>query len=127
MPTHIQSAPRRQVCSPINLRPVSFRTEVINYVPFVTTYNGVRQPVNFVQTILTAQPTGHWDMQRLGFRLRQASSCHSEYLFGSDLSMYWKTWRCWTKGHVRHAMIDHRDRGAARRYGACRGRLVTAR
>jgi hypothetical protein len=27
-----------------------------NYVPFVTTYNGVRQPVNFVQTILTPDP-----------------------------------------------------------------------
>jgi hypothetical protein len=48
-----------------------------NYVPFITTYNGVRQPVNFVQTILTPQSVGHWDTQGLGLHLRQTPSRYS--------------------------------------------------
>jgi hypothetical protein len=84
------SAPRRQA-RPDQSLPGFVQNRGNNYVPFITTYNGVRQPVNFVQTILT--PT-RWS---LGYARTRISSLPNPFTLPrstssvSDPSMYWKT------------------------------------
>jgi hypothetical protein len=87
------STPRRQA-QPNQPPPGFVHNRGDSYVPFITTYNGVQQPVNFVQTILT--PT-RWS---LGYARTRISSLPSPFTpprstsSVSDPSTYWKTWRC---------------------------------
>jgi hypothetical protein len=53
-----------------------------NYVPFITTYNGIRQPVNFVQTILTPDPLVIGICKDSDFVFAKPLHATPEYLFG---------------------------------------------
>jgi hypothetical protein len=53
-----------------------------NYVPFITTYNGVRQPVNFVQTILTPDPLVVGIHKDSDFVFAKPLHATPEYVFG---------------------------------------------
>jgi hypothetical protein len=77
-----------------------------NYVPFITTYNGVRQPVNFVQTILTPDPLVIGICKDLDFIFAKPLHATPEYLFGERPIYVLEDLEVLDEGHVRRAMIN---------------------
>jgi hypothetical protein len=75
------SAPRRQA-RPNQSLPGFVQNQGNNYVPFITTYNGVRQPVNFLQTILTPDPLVIGICKDSDFVFAKPLHATPEYLFG---------------------------------------------
>jgi hypothetical protein len=77
-----------------------------NYVPFITTYNGVRQPVNFVQTILTPDPLVIGIHKDLDFVFSKPLHTTPEYVFGERPIYVLEDLEVLDEGHSRRAMID---------------------
>jgi hypothetical protein len=82
-----------------------------DYVPFITTYNGVQQPVNFVQTILTS------NLLVIGLRedssFVYAKSLHTtpEYLFRERPIYALEDLEVLNGDHTQRAMIDRKIAG----------------
>jgi hypothetical protein len=77
-----------------------------NYVPFITTYNGVRQPVNFVQTILTPDPLVIVICKDSDFVFAKPLHATPEYLFGERPIYVLEDLEVLDEDHARRAMID---------------------
>jgi hypothetical protein len=77
-----------------------------SYVPFITTYNGVRQPVNFVQTILTPDPLVVGIRKDSDFVFAKPLHTTPEYVFGARPIYLLEDLEVLDEGHVRRAMID---------------------
>jgi hypothetical protein len=99
------SAPRRQA-RPDQSLPGFVQNCGNNYVPFITTYNGVRQPVNFVQTILTPDPLVIGICKDSDFVFAKPLHATPEYLFGEQPIYVLEDLEVLDEGHVQHAMID---------------------
>jgi hypothetical protein len=84
-----------------------------DYVPFITTYHGVRQPVNFVQTILTSNSLV------IGLRADSsfvyAKSLHATpvYLFRERPIYALEDLEVLNDDHARRAMVDRKIEGLA--------------
>jgi hypothetical protein len=77
-----------------------------NYVPFITTYNSIRQPVNFVQTILTPDPLVVGIRKDSDFVFAKPLHATPEYLFGERPIYILEDLEVLDEGHARCAMID---------------------
>jgi hypothetical protein len=99
------SAPRCQA-RPNQSPPGFVQNRGDNYVPFITTYNSVRQPVNFVQTILTPDPLVIGICKDSDFVFAKPLHATPEYLFGERPIYVLEDLEVLDKGHARHAMID---------------------
>jgi hypothetical protein len=99
------SAPCRHV-RPNQSPPGFIQNRGNNYVPFITTYNGVRQPVNFVQTILTPDPLVIGICQDSDFVFAKPLHATPEYLFGERPIYVLEDLEVLDEGHIRRAMID---------------------
>jgi hypothetical protein len=99
------SAPRRQA-RPDQSLPGFVQNRGDNYVPFITTYNGVRQPVNFVQTILTPDPLVIGIHKDSDFVFAKPLHATPEYLFGEQPIYVLEDLEVLDEGHARRAMID---------------------
>jgi hypothetical protein len=99
------SALRRQAC-PDQSPPGFVQNRSNNYIPFITTYNGVRQPVNFVQTILTPDPLVVGIRKDLDFVFAKPLHATPEYVFGERPIYILEDLEVLDEGHARHAMID---------------------
>jgi hypothetical protein len=99
------SALRRQAC-PDQSPPGFVQNRGNNYVPFITTYNGVRQPVNFVQTILTPDPLVIGICKDSDFVFAKPLHATPEYLFGERPIYVLEDLEVLDEGHARRAMID---------------------
>jgi hypothetical protein len=77
-----------------------------SYVPFITTYNGVRQPVNFIQTILTPDPLVVRIRKDSDFVFAKPLHATLEYVFGARPIYLLEDLEDLDEGHARHAMID---------------------
>jgi hypothetical protein len=84
-----------------------------NYVPFITTYKGVRQPVNFVQTVLTSNSLVIG--LREDSRFVYAKSLHAtpEYLFRERPIYALEDLEVLNEDHARRALIDRKIIGLA--------------
>jgi hypothetical protein len=84
-----------------------------SYVPFITTYKGVRQPVNFVQIVLTS------DSLVIGLcedsRFVYAKSLHAtpEYLFRERPIYELEDLEVLNEDHARRALVDRKIIGLA--------------
>jgi hypothetical protein len=82
-----------------------------NYVPFITTYHGIRQPVNFVQTILTSNSLV------IGLRVDSsfvyAKSLHAtpKYLFRERPIYALEDLEVLNDDHARRPMVDRKIEG----------------
>jgi hypothetical protein len=105
MPTHTQPL-RAATHDPTTLRLGLSITEAINTSPFITTHDGVRQLVDFVQTIFTP------DLLVVGLRKDAdfvfAKPLHAtpEYVFGERPIYVLEDLEILDEGHVQHTMID---------------------
>jgi hypothetical protein len=99
------SAPRHQA-RPDQSLPGFVQNRGDNYVPFITTYNGVRQPVNFVQTILTPNPLVIGICRDSDFVFAKPLHTTPEYLFGERPIYVLEDLEVLDKGYARRAMID---------------------
>jgi hypothetical protein len=77
-----------------------------NYVPFITTYNGVQQPVNFVQTILTSDSLVIGLCEDSGFVYAKPLHATPEYLFGERPIYVLEDLEVLDEGHAQWAMVD---------------------
>jgi hypothetical protein len=102
--THL-SALRRQA-HPDQSPPGFVQNRGNNYVPFITTYNGVRQPVNFVQTILTPNPLVIGICKDSDFIFAKPLHATPEYLFGERPIYVLEDLEVLDEGHAQRAMID---------------------
>jgi hypothetical protein len=99
------SAPHRQA-RPDQSPPSFVQNRGNNYIPFITTYNGVRQPVNFVQTILTPDPLVIGICKDSDFVFAKPLHATPEYLFGERPIYVLEDLEVLDEGHARRAMID---------------------
>jgi hypothetical protein len=99
------SAPRHQA-RPDQSPPGFIQNRGNNYVPFITTYNGVRQPVNFVQTILTPDLLVIGICKDSDFVFAKPLHATPEYLFGERPIYVLEDLEVLDKGYARRAMID---------------------
>jgi hypothetical protein len=99
------SAPRCQV-RPDQSLPGFVQNRGNNYIPFITTYNGVRQPVNFVQTILTPDPLVIGICKDSDFVFAKPLHATPEYLFGERPIYILEDLEVLDEGYVRRALID---------------------
>jgi hypothetical protein len=77
-----------------------------NYVPFITTYNSVRQPVNFIQTILTPDPLVIGICKDSDFVFAKPLHATPEYLFGERPIYILEDLEVLDEGYAQCAMID---------------------
>jgi hypothetical protein len=99
------SAPRHQG-RPDQPLPSFVHNRGDSYVPFITTYNGVRQPVNFVQTILTPDLLVVGICKDSDFVFAKPLHATPEYVFGARPIYLLEDLEVLDEGHARHAMID---------------------
>jgi hypothetical protein len=97
---------RAVTCGPINLRPVSFKTEAISTSPSSPRTTTFERQVDFVQTIFTSNPLviGICTDSDLVF----AKPLHAtpEYVFGTHPIYIMEDLEALDEGHARRAMID---------------------
>jgi hypothetical protein len=77
-----------------------------NYIPFITTYNGVQQPVNFIQTILTSDSLVIGICKDSGFVYAKPLYATPECFFGERPIYASEDLEVLDKGHAQRAMID---------------------
>jgi hypothetical protein len=77
-----------------------------SYVPFITTHNSVRQPVNFVQTILTPNLLVIGIRKDSDFVFTKPLHATPEYVFGARPIYLLEDLEVLDKGHARCTMID---------------------
>jgi hypothetical protein len=77
-----------------------------NYVPFITTYNNVRQPVNFIQTILTSDLLVIGIHKDSDFIFAKPLHATPEYVFGTRPIYLLEDLEVLDEGYVRRTMID---------------------
>jgi hypothetical protein len=99
------STPRRHA-RPDHSPPGFIQNRGNNYIPFITTYNGVRQPVNFVQTILTPDLLVIGICKDSDFVFAKPLHATPEYVFGERPIYVLENLEVLDEGHARHAMID---------------------
>jgi hypothetical protein len=76
------------------------------YVPFVTTHNNVRRQVDFVQTILTADPLVLGICTDTDFVFAKPLHATPEYVFGTRPIYVMEDLEALDEGHERRGMID---------------------
>jgi hypothetical protein len=101
------STPRRQA-QPNQPPPGFVHNRGDSYVPFITTYNGVRQPANFVQTILTPDPLVVGICKDSDFIFTKPLHATPEYVFGAQPIYLMEDLEVLDEGHARRTMI-HRE------------------
>jgi hypothetical protein len=84
-----------------------------NYVPFFTTYKGVRQPVNFVQTVLTSNLLVIGLCEDSHFVYAKSLHATPEYLFRERPIYAMEDLEVLNGDHTRHATIDCKIAGLA--------------
>jgi hypothetical protein len=99
------SAPRHQA-RPDQPLPGFVHNRSNSYVPFITTYNGVRQPVNFIQTILTPDPLVVGIHKDSDFVFAKPLHATPEYIFGARPIYLLEDLEVLDEGHVRRTMIN---------------------
>jgi hypothetical protein len=99
------SAPRRQA-RPDQALPGFVHNRGDSYVPFITTYNGVQQPVNFVQTILTPDPLVIGICKDSDFVFAKPLHTTPEYVFGARPIYILEDLEVLDKDYAWRAMID---------------------
>jgi hypothetical protein len=77
-----------------------------NYVPFITTYNAVRQLVNFIQTILTPDPLVVGICTDSDFVFVKPLHTTPEYVFRARPIYLLEDLEVLDEGHTRRTMID---------------------
>jgi hypothetical protein len=77
-----------------------------NYIPFITTYNSVRQPVNFFQTILTPDPLVVGICKDSDFVFAKPLHATPEYIFGERPIYVLEDLEILDEGHAQRTMID---------------------
>jgi hypothetical protein len=76
------------------------------YVPFVTTHDGVRQQVDFVQTILTPDPLVIGLRKDTDFVFAKPLHATPEYVFGERPIYVLEDLEILDEGHAQRTMID---------------------
>jgi hypothetical protein len=99
------STPRCQV-RPDQTLPGFVHNRGDSYVPFITTYNGIRQPVNFVQTILTPDLLVVGICKDSDFVFAKPLHATPEYVFGAPPIYLLEDLEVLDKGHTQRVMID---------------------
>jgi hypothetical protein len=84
-----------------------------NYVPFITTYKGVRQPVNFVQTVLTSNSLVIGLREDSRFIYAQPLHATPEYLFRERPIYALEDLEVLDEDHARRALINRKITGLA--------------
>jgi hypothetical protein len=99
------AAPRRRT-RPDQPLPGFVHNRGDQYVPFVTTHNNVRRQVDFVQTILTADPLVISICTDTDLIFAKPLHATPEYVFGTRPIYIMEDLEVLDEGHVRRAMID---------------------
>jgi hypothetical protein len=84
-----------------------------DYVPFITTYKGVRQPVNFVQTVLTSNSLVIGLREDSRFVYAKPLHATPEYLFRERPIYALEDLKVLNEDHTRRAMVDRKIEGLA--------------
>jgi hypothetical protein len=79
-----------------------------NYVPFITTYKGARQPVNFVQTVLTSNSLIIGLRQDSRFVYAKSLHATPAYLFRERPIYTLEDLEVLNEDHAQHALIDRK-------------------
>jgi hypothetical protein len=99
------AAPRRRV-RPDQPPPGFVHNRGDQYVPFVTTHNKLRRQVDFVQTILTADPLVLGIRTDTDFVFAKPLHATPEYVFGTRPIYIMEDLEVLDEGHEQRAMID---------------------
>jgi hypothetical protein len=84
-----------------------------DYVPFITTYNGIQQPVNFVQTILTSDSLVIGLREDSSFVYAKPLHATPECLFRERPIYALEDLEVLNEDHARRALIDRKITGLA--------------
>jgi hypothetical protein len=100
------AAPRRRV-RPDHAPPGFAHNRGDQYIPFITTHDGVRRQVDFIQTILTPDPLVIGLHKDMDFVFAKPLHATPEYVFGEQPIYVLEDLEILDEGHARRTMIDH--------------------